>query len=134
LVFDIASEPSFDELQFWLGQFRTIADPNAFVLLVGNKIDRASERRIDPESAEQFARDNVLSYVETSALTAVNVKEAFERLARELLELAQMEKLARPMPKPQKEFVSKWPPAIEPSRNTRTHERRCCWTAHSGKV
>jgi small GTP-binding protein len=127
LVFDITSEPSFDELQFWLTQFRTIADPNAFVLLVGNKIDRECDRRIDPESAEQFARDHVLSYLETSALTAVNVKEVFEKISRELLGLVQMEKLARPMPKPQKEFVSKWPPAVELNRTPRASERKCCW-------
>jgi small GTP-binding protein len=126
LVFDITSEPSFDELQFWLTQFRSLADPNAFVLLVGNKIDREGDRRIDPDSAEQFARDHVLSYVETSARTAVNVKDVFERIARELVGLVQMEKLARPMPKPQKEFVSKWPSAVEPNRVTRPRDRTCC--------
>jgi small GTP-binding protein len=89
LVFDITNTNSFNELQFWLSQFRLLAESNAIVLLLGNKADRESERTVTHEAAEQFAKDHLLDYLETSALTAQNVKEAFERIARELFELAQ---------------------------------------------
>jgi Ras-related protein Rab-11A len=124
LVFDITSDASFDELQFWLAQFRHLADPNALVLLVGNKADRADQRCIDPEAAEQFARDHVVSYIETSALTAKNVSEAFEKMARGILELVVMERLqaGRQPAKAQREFVSKWPSVWDPAQET----ERCC--------
>jgi small GTP-binding protein len=111
LVYDICCERSFDELQFWLSQFRLLADPNAFVLLVGNKADREAERQVAADAAEQFARDHSIEYRETSARTAHNIADTFEKLARELVELAQKQKLhvAQFTVKAQREFVSRDP-------------------------
>jgi small GTP-binding protein len=93
LVFDTTSQTSFDELQFWLGQFRQLANPNALVLLAGNKIDLVDERQVSPEAAEQFAKDHLLEYFETSAATAQNIKETFEKVGRGIFELVQGGKL-----------------------------------------
>lgn len=96
LVYDITSQTSFNELQFWLTQFRQLANPNACVLLVGNKVDLESQRQISSESAEQFAKDNMLQYLETSAVTAQNIKETFDKLTRTLFDYVKMGKIAIP--------------------------------------
>jgi small GTP-binding protein len=89
IVFDTTSRSTFDELQFWLSQFRLLADSNAVILLIGNKVDLEENREVPTEMAEQFAKDHLLEYLETSAVTAQNVKEAFERVSRQIFDLVQ---------------------------------------------
>jgi Ras-related protein Rab-2A len=89
LVYDTTNQATFDDLQFWFGQFRQLADPNALVLLAGNKVDLVDRRQVSPESAEQFAKDNLIEYIETSAATAHNVKEIFQKLAYGIFEYVQ---------------------------------------------
>jgi len=80
LVYDITSQKSFDELGFWLNQFRELADPQAFIILVGNKSDLESQRVISSDWATEFAEKQFLQYFETSALTAQNISEVFQTL------------------------------------------------------
>jgi small GTP-binding protein len=89
LVFDITSRSSFEDLQFWLNEFRLMADSNALVILVGNKADLENERQIPIEAAEEYARDHMIDYLETSAVTDQNVKEAFHRMGRKVFDLVQ---------------------------------------------
>jgi small GTP-binding protein len=93
LVYDTTSQASFDELQYWFGQFRELANPNSLVLLAGNKIDLENERQVSPEGAEQFAKDHFLEYIETSAATAQNIKEVFQKLGRGIFDLVEAGKL-----------------------------------------
>lgn len=93
LVFDLTSQASFDELQFWLSQFRLLADPNAVIVLVGNKADLEETRQVSSDAAEQFAKDHLLEYLETSAVTAQNIKESFERVSRQIFDSVQEGKL-----------------------------------------
>ena len=93
LVFDTTDQASFNELSYWLQQFRQQSDPNGVILLVGNKVDLADKRQIQPDAAEQFAKDNLLKYIETSALTGQNINETFERVANELFQLARENKI-----------------------------------------
>lgn len=93
LVYDTTQQSSFNELTFWLNQFRQFADPNAIIILVGNKIDLEDKREIQSDVAEQFAKDNMLTYVETSAVTGQNIRETFERVAHGLFDLVKSGKL-----------------------------------------
>jgi GTPase SAR1 family protein len=63
-VFDTTSQESFDDVSFWLGQFRQLGDPNAFALLAGNKIDLAGRRQVSAVA------DNLIEYFEASAATS----------------------------------------------------------------
>lgn len=49
------------------------SDPNIPVLLVGNKCDLASSRKVSVEQAQQRAAQWGVGYVETSAKTRTNV-------------------------------------------------------------
>jgi small GTP-binding protein len=81
LVYDIASESSFDDLGNWLNDLQQLCNPNAYILLVGNKADLEGERRVGVEQARDFADKHKLDYLETSARSGANVTEAFTRLA-----------------------------------------------------
>lgn len=78
LVYDVAKEQSYQNVNKWLSELRHHADPNIVVLLVGNKIDLRHLRCVEQEKAIEFAKENNLLYVETSALDRTNVEAAFE--------------------------------------------------------
>lgn len=60
------------------------ADSNIVIMLVGNKADlcerHSGVRRVPVECAVQFAKENGVLFQETSAVTIMNVREAFEAL------------------------------------------------------
>jgi small GTP-binding protein len=84
LVYDIANLESFDQLGDWLNDLQTLAAPNAYIMLVGNKSDLEKSRQVGADLVQQFAERHHLEVVETSALSGKNVKEAFARMALEV--------------------------------------------------
>ena len=57
------------------------------ILLVGNKQDLENERKVTFAEAKQLADSWNMEYIETSAKTNFNCKEAFERLAQKIAEI-----------------------------------------------
>jgi small GTP-binding protein len=84
LVYDITNMTSFDQLAEWLNDLQTLAAPNAYILLVGNKADLESQRQVGADSIKEFAERQHLEAIETSALSGKNVKEGFVRMAMEV--------------------------------------------------
>jgi small GTP-binding protein len=85
LVFSYENTVSFDHLESWLNDVRSLCHPNAKVILVGNKSDLIEERNITNSQITQFAQSNNLEFIEASAKDNSNVSEAFYNLAREIL-------------------------------------------------
>ena len=81
LVFDITNINTFENASMWLQDLRESCNQNAFILLVGNKTDRESDREVSEEAAIVFAQQQRIEYREASALNGDNVKETFARLA-----------------------------------------------------
>jgi small GTP-binding protein len=84
LVYDITSLTSFDSLMDWLPDLQTLAVPNAYILIVGNKADLEAQRLVAPGIVREFAEKHGLVAVETSAATGKGITEAFARLAFEV--------------------------------------------------
>ena len=59
-------------------ELRTHADSSIVAMLVGNKCDLKHKQAVDVEDAKDFAEDNNLAFIETSAYDATNVDLAFE--------------------------------------------------------
>ena len=57
------------------------------IILVGNKQDLDKERKITQEEGKQLAQQWNIDYIETSAKTNFNCKEAFEKLAGKIVEM-----------------------------------------------
>lgn len=89
LVYDITRRETFDHLASWLEDARQHANSNMTIMLIGNKADLNHRRQVSTEEGEQFAKENGLIFMETSAKTAANVEEAFVGTATKIYEKIQ---------------------------------------------
>jgi len=84
LVYDIAKHSTYVNVSRWLKELRDHADSNIVVMLVGNKSDLRHLRAVPTDEAKAFAAENNLSFIETSALDASNVEQAFQNILTEI--------------------------------------------------
>jgi Ras-related protein Rab-11A len=70
IIYDITKYDSFENVSTWLKEVRDHVAQNAFIALVGNKIDLGHLRAVDKEKAAKYAKDNGLLFFEVSALDA----------------------------------------------------------------
>ncbi len=92
LVYDITVEKSFDQLNSWREEFLSQANPrdpdNFTFVVIGNKVDRESERRVPKSKATQWCKSKgpkPIPYYETSAKDATKVEAAFLEAAQAAL-------------------------------------------------
>lgn len=82
IVYDITKRISFDRLPFWLDKIETSTRCHTNTLIIGNKSDLRHLRTVPIEEGQQFSDKANLPFLETSALDAINVEEAFESLMK----------------------------------------------------
>ena len=84
LVFDKTSAETFSNIPSWLQEISKYSETSTRIL-VGNKDDGKDSFQVEFDTANQFASELKMSYVETSALNSHQVTYAFETIARELI-------------------------------------------------
>ncbi|KAL6632707.1 GTPase [Neocallimastix californiae] len=84
LVYDIAKQVTYENVNVWLKELRDHADSSIVVMLVGNKSDLGHLRAVSTDDAKKFAAENNLSFIETSALDSSNVELAFTKILTEI--------------------------------------------------
>mmetsp|Transcript_1623 Transcript_1623/g.3529 ORF Transcript_1623/g.3529 Transcript_1623/m.3529 type:complete len:215 (-) Transcript_1623:77-721(-) len=87
LVYDITDRSSFESCQHWLQELKQHTDSSLVAMLVGNKCDLKRKQAVDVEDAKDFAEDNNLAFIETSAQQSVNVDLAFETILIEIFRI-----------------------------------------------
>ncbi|KAI8070193.1 GTPase Ypt3 [Thamnidium elegans] len=81
LVYDITKRESFTSISRWLNELKiNEAHPDSIIMLIGNKSDLESNRKVSQQEAMDYAESNGLMFMETSALESINVEKAFESL------------------------------------------------------
>jgi len=84
VVYDITNNNSFKKAKDWVEELHNSGINNLLITLVGNKVDRESSRIVDYEKAKQYAEENELLFMETSAKTNINIIELFDNIAHEI--------------------------------------------------
>ncbi|XP_048373815.1 ras-related protein Rab-2B isoform X2 [Sphaerodactylus townsendi] len=82
LVYDITRRETFNHVNSWLEDAQQHSGSHMVFMLIGNKSDLEHRRAVKKEEGEAFARQHGMIFMETSAKTATNVKEAFLATAR----------------------------------------------------
>ena len=85
LVYDITRKDTFQHAVKWLEEVKNNSSKSIVIILIGNKKDMESKRQVSYEEGEEFAKENGLMFLETSAKTAYNVEEAFSTSAHQIL-------------------------------------------------
>ena len=84
LVFSIDKRSSFEKVQHWIDVIENAVDMRTkAAILVGNKIDKEN-REVPKEEAMAFAKARKMDYLETSAKSGFQIKEAFNKIYEEI--------------------------------------------------
>mmetsp|Transcript_7836 Transcript_7836/g.23667 ORF Transcript_7836/g.23667 Transcript_7836/m.23667 type:complete len:209 (+) Transcript_7836:244-870(+) len=84
ILYDISKRATFESVERWLAELKENSDTNMVIMLVGNKCDLGHSRAVSTEEGAAFASRHSLSFIETSALDATNVTEAFTQILTEI--------------------------------------------------
>mmetsp|Transcript_3075 Transcript_3075/g.14486 ORF Transcript_3075/g.14486 Transcript_3075/m.14486 type:complete len:219 (+) Transcript_3075:91-747(+) len=127
LVYDISKKMTFENVEKWLKELRDHADRNIVIMLVGNKCDLKHIRAVSEEEGTSFAERNKLSFIETSALEATCVEDAFSKILTEIYKLVSQQQLEKGstgfQPPSEGEKITLKNPADEPHKKSSSS---CC--------
>ncbi|KAI8983733.1 small GTP-binding protein [Pilobolus umbonatus] len=82
IVYDVTNHDSFNNIKQWMGEVTRYASENVNRLLIGNKSDLTSKRKVEYEEAKEYADTHLVPFLETSAKNASNVEKAFLEMTR----------------------------------------------------
>ena len=86
LIYDITNRDSFKNLENYLIDIEISCGQNFPKILIGNNCDLVDDREVSFEEGQQFANRNGMKFIETSPKMNINVYEAFETLAKLMME------------------------------------------------
>jgi len=88
LVYDVTRHVTFENVERWLKELRDHTEANIVIMLVGNKADLRHLRAVSTEDAKAFAERENTFFMETSALEALNVENAFTEVLSQIYRVA----------------------------------------------
>jgi 50S ribosomal subunit-associated GTPase HflX len=68
-------------VNYWLEQLREFAPDDIKIMVVGNKIDRANERKLSKDLVKNYCKSKGVFYEETSAKENLGVEQMFRNMA-----------------------------------------------------
>jgi len=86
LVYDITNPSSFNKLNDWMSEIKEYAQGNVAIIILGNKKDLESSRKVSTAEGQELAKKFGAKYLEVSAKTATNVQSGFQQVSEFILE------------------------------------------------
>lgn len=85
-MYDVTDKDSFECVKNWVTEVDRLANDTVCKILIGNKCDRESERKITFEQGAELAKQYDMPFIEASAKTAFNVEEVFNVITKAINE------------------------------------------------
>lgn len=95
LVYDVSKRESFEHLDNWVEELSTYCpsgnsagddDGGVVKMVVGNKVDKESERQVSRKEGAEYARKHQTLFLECSAKTKIGVQQAMEELVCKIID------------------------------------------------
>eukprot|EP01125_Pyxidicula_operculata_P018499 TRINITY_DN6567_c0_g1_i1.p1 TRINITY_DN6567_c0_g1~~TRINITY_DN6567_c0_g1_i1.p1 ORF type:complete len:391 (-),score=69.85 TRINITY_DN6567_c0_g1_i1:150-1322(-) len=83
LVYDVTNRESFNAVSHWSSEVREV-NPDAVILLVGNKTDMETVRQVPTQEALNYSKKEGISFLETSAYSGANCTKAMQLILQEI--------------------------------------------------
>jgi len=98
IVYDITAYESLRDAKMWVKELREANGADMVIGLIGNKVDLETEnkRQVDTREASEYAEENGLIFMETSAKRGDNVTEIFMNVAKQVATKQQINTLNKP--------------------------------------
>jgi Ras-related protein Rab-5C len=81
VVFDTTCYTSYIHAKNWITELKQSGPEKAIIVLVGNKVDITDLTKIKSEIVNEYASENNIKYIETSAKTNYNIEKLFKDAA-----------------------------------------------------
>ncbi|KAI8054049.1 P-loop containing nucleoside triphosphate hydrolase protein [Syncephalis plumigaleata] len=86
VIYDVTNRDTFDELNNWLQELNLYTNNgNIIKMIVGNKVDKESDRVVSREEGKALADQLGTLFVECSAKTRHNINIAMEQLVEQII-------------------------------------------------
>ena len=87
ITYDVTREKTFENVNSWYNELREQGEPDVEIILIGNKIDLESERKVTSDQGAQLAKEKGMFFMEVSAKTNQDecVENAFKILLEEIV-------------------------------------------------
>ena len=76
IFYDITNQHSLQSVPRWLGNVDRSGRKNVHKILIGNKADLETERPVDYRTAQEFAEELCLPFLEISCRTSLNITQS----------------------------------------------------------
>lgn len=84
LVYSITARSTFERIERFRTQIARVKDSDTVpIVLVGNKVDKATEREVSREEGQALAKRMGCDFIEASAKTRVNLEYPYFSLVRQ---------------------------------------------------
>ena len=87
LLYDVTKTNSIENIRQWIRDIREEVYEKTIIFLIGNKIDKKEERKIQTEQGAKLAEEFNLPFFEASAKSGENVDEIFKALYKKISEV-----------------------------------------------
>jgi Ras-related protein Rab-5C len=81
VTFDVTCYTSYAQAKSWITELKQSGPEKAIIVLVGNKVDITDLTKFKSEIVNEYATENNIKYIETSAKTNYNIEKLFKDAA-----------------------------------------------------
>mmetsp|Transcript_28066 Transcript_28066/g.50271 ORF Transcript_28066/g.50271 Transcript_28066/m.50271 type:complete len:213 (+) Transcript_28066:793-1431(+) len=86
VMYDITKRQTFDNIKAWLNELSEFGSQTTTSIVIGSKADDEENREVSYTEGKHLAEQHGLAFIETSAVTGLNIDNAFTVPAKQIMD------------------------------------------------